>query len=303
MGVRAVIVVRDGCGHERRFWAPWASSHYQIQFLARFIHAADHDGTPLTVGGYLAYTQTHPDTLPARDITDDGSYADPAATGDLDHRYLLLLDDHQRTFRYVVYERLSSRERRRWKVSHDLASRGDLYGAAARMCRHLATNSARYRAANNGIGLPGDPGPDFWREQEQEFTAWTEHLDPRLLGSAGPTPQPPRYTLAAARTLTRQVNTQLRQLYPGVTIRTRLSQDGLLTMTVPARLAADAETARITQLVSGQLGQLYTVRVRAHRRSRYGGADTGAAVNATLVLHAVPATSAGTADAEHRAIR
>src|SRR2546428_13335851 len=108
------------------------------------------------------------------------------------------------------------------------------------MCQHLATTAARYRAANNGIGLPGDPGPDFWREQEQEFTAWSEYINPRLLGSAGPTSPPPRYTLEAARTLTRQVNTRLRALYPGVTIRTRLSQDGLLTMTVPVRLAADA---------------------------------------------------------------
>jgi len=303
MGVRAVIVVRDDSGQERRFWAPWASSHYQIQFLAEFIHTADHDGTPLTVGGYLAYTRAHPDTLPAHDITQDGGYADPAETGDLDHRYLLLLDNHQRTFRYVVYDRLPSRERSRWKVSHDLATRGDLFAAAARMCRQLAANSERYRADNNGVGPPGDPGPDFWREQEQEFTAWQADTDPRLLHQAGPTPQPRRYTLTAARTLTRQVNTQLRKQYPGQTIRTRMSQDGLLTMTVPARLATDAETSRITQTVSDQLGQPYTVSVRPHRRSRYGAADTGAPVNATLILQPAHAASANTAEAEHSADR
>src|SRR5205085_392430 len=43
MGVRAVIVVSDESGLRRRFWAAWASRHYQIPHLARLVHTADHN--------------------------------------------------------------------------------------------------------------------------------------------------------------------------------------------------------------------------------------------------------------------
>jgi len=41
VGVRAVILVHEDTGNQRRFWAAWASKQYQIPHLARFIHAAD----------------------------------------------------------------------------------------------------------------------------------------------------------------------------------------------------------------------------------------------------------------------
>ena len=287
--------MRDDSGRERRFWAPRASKRYQIRYLAQFIHTADQDGTPLSVDGYIAYTATHPDTLPARDITEQGGYADPTETGDLDHRYQLLLGERERTFRYVVYDRLPRREPNRWLVSDDLGSRGELYEAAARVCRELAANAQRCTDRDNGVGRPGDPGPDYWREQEREFTSWLRRTDPRLLHLPALPPVSQRYTLTAARALARQVNAKLRHHYPGVTIRTRVGPDGVFTMTVPARLATDTEAALITQVVGDLLGQPYTVSVRPHRPSRYsvhtGHDGTGPGVNATLTLR-----PAGTAD-------
>jgi len=308
MGVRAVIAVRDDSGHERRFWAPWASKRYQIRYLAQFIHTADHDGTPLNVDGYLAYTATRPDTLPAQDITEQGGYADPTETGDLDHRYQLLLGDRERTFCYIVYDRLPHWDPNRWLVSHDLGTRGDLYEAAARMCQQLATNAQRYMNSNNGVTRPGDPGPEHWREQEREFTGWLRRTDPRLLHLGAPPPVARRYTLTAARALARQVNARLRHHYPGVTIRTRVGPDGVCTMTVPARLATDTEASLITHVVGDVLDQPYTVSVRPHRPSRYGaptGYDgTRPAVNATLTLRPVgTADPAATAAAEDHASR
>jgi len=298
VGVRAVIVVRDDSGQERRFWAPWASKQYQIQYLAQFIHGADQDDTPLTLDGYIAYTASHPDTLPARDITEEGGYADPAETGDLDYRYQLLLCQTQRSFRYVVQDRDRDRHTPGWRVSEDLGTRGQLYEAAAWMCRELATTMQRYWDRSAGVGPPGHPGPDYWRQQERELAGWLEHTDPRPLHRPGPALQPvlPQYTLDAARSLAQQVNTRLRQHHPGVTIRTRVAPDGALTVTVPAELATDAEASRIAQLLGDLLGQPYTVAVRPHRPSRYGvrlGRDgTRTGVNATLTLRPVAAGAA-----------
>ena len=124
MGVRAVIVVRDDTGRYRRFWAAWASKQYQIPHLARFIHTTDEGTVPLSVAGYLAYTATHPGTLPAQDITGEGWYADPDDVGDLDHRYELELHSTERTFRYLVHDRIHHRGNGRaqpgWRRSEEL---------------------------------------------------------------------------------------------------------------------------------------------------------------------------------------
>ena len=308
MGMRAVIVVREDTGRERRFWSAWASKQYQIPHLARFIHTADHDGIPLTLAGYLAYVAAHPDTLPAQDITDENWYSNPDEVGDLDHRYELLLCQSERTFRYLVRDRY--RDKPGWRRSEDLGTRAQLYEAAAGMCRELATNTQRYTDRNNGLVPPGWPSPQDWRDEERQFSRWREATDPQLLHRAGPTVEPvPRwYAVRAARELSRRIGARLREEYPGTNIRTRVGTDGVVSLTVPARLATDAEAARIAQTVSGLLGQTFVLSVRAHRRSRYAvnSAHQGsqATANATLTLRpqdtaAGPDPTRGCADGDH----
>lgn len=286
MGVRAVIVVHDDSGQQRRFWAPWASKQNQIRYAAQFIHTTDQDGTPLTVDGYIAYITAHPDTLPAQDITDKGGYADPAETGDLDYRYQLWLCQTQRSVRYVVYNRY--RDGSGWQPCEDLGTRGQLYEAAARMCRELASNIQRYMDRNNGFGMPGYPGAGHWHEQEAQFAEWLEHTDQQLLHRPGPAvvPPPRQYPLTARRMLARQVNTQLRRHYPEETIRSRMGTGGELTLTVPTRLADDTHASVITRIVGEALGQPFTCAVRLHRPSRHGvqTSSTCPDGNATLTL-------------------
>lgn len=385
MGVRAVIVVGEDSGRQRRFWAAWASPEYQIRYVAQLIHTADHDGTPLNVDAYIAFAATYPGTLPADDITEeDGVFvgtcpgtsavtcsgptgidvrrlvtslgptrpvgsggasdanlpgpgagsidggveprevgtarcaplvgplligalepepppeingdSDPAQTGDLDHRYRLLLSPAKRSFRYLVYKRGRHLDRPGWRLGEDLRSRGELYEAAARMCRNMAAYNQRYMARNNGFPPPHGPSLEDLRQQEREFVAWLRHTDPPLLQRPGPPlHSATRYTLAAARRLAREISARLRRHYPGVTIRTRLAPDGVLSVTVPVRLACDTDTALITEVVGDLLGQLYTVDVRLHRPSRrrahVGNDDAGRAVNATLTLRPADAAT------------
>ncbi len=122
---------------------------------------------------------------------------------------------------------------------------------------------------------------------------------------AHPVPPRQRYSLDAARRLTRQINTRLREQYPGETIRTRMGQDGQLTMTVPTRLATGAETTCITQIVGELLGEPYAASVRPHRRSRYNAnrAGAGAGTNATLTLYPAGTTAAATTNVDNAARR
>ena len=221
MGVRAVIVVRDDTGRYRRFWAAWASKQYQIPHLARFIHTTDEGTVPLSVAGYLAYTATHPGTLPAQDITGEGWYADPDDVGDLDHRYELELHSTERTFRYLVHDRIHHRGNGRaqpgWRRSEELATRAQLYEAAARMSRELAANTSRYAERNNGAVPPGSPTPQDWREREHTFTEWSARTDPKLLRRPGPAiePVPQWFAVRTARTQSRRISARLRETYPG----------------------------------------------------------------------------------------
>jgi len=305
--MRAVIVVREDSGRERRFWAAWASKQYQIPHLARFIHLADHDGLPLTIAGYLAYVETHPDTLPAQDITDEDWYSNPDEVGDLDHRYELLLCQSERTFRYLVHDRDRGRDKPGWRRSEDLGTRAQLYEAAAQMCRELATNTQRYIDRTNGLAPPGWPSPQDWRHEEHQFTQWRDHTDPQLLHRPGPTqePVPQWYAVRAARTRARRINTRLRAEYPGVTIRTRVGTDGMISLTVPARLATDSEASRITEVIGSLLGQTFTVSARPHRASRYTARSRPAhphtAVNATLTLRPRGGDTAAAPDSGHSA--
>jgi hypothetical protein len=290
VGVRAVIVVADDTGQDRRFWAPWASKQYQIPHLARFIHTADRDGIPLSVAGYLAYAATHPGSLPAQDITDQGWYTNPDEVGDLDHRYQLLLCPPQRTFRYLVEDRDRYRDRPGWRRSEDLGTRAQLYDAAARMCRDLAASTQRYTDRNNGVIPPGWPRPQDWRDQQHQFTQWLADTDPQVLHRPGPAmqPVPQWYAVRAARAQAKRINTRLREAYPGAGIRTRVSADATVSLTVPAALATDTEAAKIAQTLSNLLGATFTVSVRPHRPSRHtvhsGQQESRTRVNATLTL-------------------
>jgi hypothetical protein len=288
MGVRAVIVVRDDSGDERQFRSGWASKQLQIPHLARFVHTADRDGSALSVAGYLDYVATHPHTLPSHDITDDSRYRRPDAVGDLDHRYELLLRQSGRTFRYLVYDR--SRDTRAWQCSEDLATRTELYEAAARMCRDLAANTQRQRDANHGLTPPGWPSPQAWQRAARLFLRWRDTTGSDLRNRPGPArePTPQWYAVHTARTQSRRINTRLRQHYPGVNIRTRVSADGVIRLTIPAELATDAEAARIAEHVGDLCGRTFTTAVRTHRPSRYsvhnGQTPPHAQVNATLTL-------------------
>jgi hypothetical protein len=290
MGVRAVIVVRDHSGRERRFWAAWASKQYQIPHLARFVHTADRDGIPLSMAGYLAYVATHPDTLPGYDITESGGYSNPDEVGDLDHRYELLLCQPERTFRYQVRDRDRYQDRPGWRRGEDLGTRAQLYEAAARMCRELAANTQRYLNRNNGVAPAGWSSPQDWRNEEHQFTQWREGTDPQLLDRPGPAvePVPQWYLLRTARAQSRRINARLRQEYPAAGIRIRVGADATISLTVPAGLATDAEATRIAETVGAVCGQTFTVSVRQHRPSRYsirsGHRDSGTRVNATLTL-------------------
>ena len=311
MGVRAVIVVADDVGQERRFWAPWASKQLRlIPHLARFIHAADRDGIPLNVGGYLTYVATRPGTLPAQDLTGEGWFSDPGQVGDLERRYELLLRQSERTFRYRVYDQERCLQPRGWRCREDLGTRAQLYEAASRTCQELAGNTQRYLDRNNGVTPPHWPSPQDWREQEHQFTQWRRHTDPQLLHRSGPTtpPVPQWYAVRAARTQAKQINTRLREAYPGTHMRTRVEVDGTVNVTVPVALATDTETARIAQTLSTLLGQTFTVSVRPHRPSRHtihsGGCGPRASANATLTLrpqdHVVTSGSAQPgADGDH----
>jgi len=288
MGVRAVIAVRDEAGHHRRFWAAWASKQYQIPHLARFIHTADEGTVPLSVAGYLAYMATHPGTLPAHDITDDGWYADPADVGDLDHRYELALNATERTFRYLVHDRDRGGDRPGWRRGEELATRAQLYEAAARICRELAATTQRYAERHQAAVPPGWPTPQDWREQEDTFTEWSARTDPHLLRRSGPAidPVPQWFAVRAARAQARRIGAALRETYPGATVRTRVGADGVISLTVPAHLATD-EAARIADMVGGLLGHVLTATVRPHRRSRHSvhtGQGRQPPVNATLTL-------------------
>lgn len=83
-------------------------------------------------------------------------------------------------------------------------------------------------------------------------------------------------------------------MYPGTNIRTRVGTDGVVSLTVPARLATDAEAARIAQTVNGLLGQTFVLSVRAHRRSRYAvnGANQGSQATANAILTLRPPDTA-----------
>jgi hypothetical protein len=301
MGVRAVIVVRDDTGRYRRFWAAWASKQYQIPHVARFIHTTDEGTVPLSVAGYLAYTATHPGTLPAQDITDEGWYADPDDVGDLDHRYELDLRATERTFRYLVHDRIHHRGNGRaqpgWRRSEELASRAQLYEAAARMCRELVANTSRY-AERNGAVPPGWPTPQDWREQEDTFAEWSTRTDPHLLRRPGLAiePVPQWFAVRSARAQSRRIGARLRDMYPGAGVRTRVGADGVISLTVPAHLATDVEAVRITEMIGSLLGQDFTVTVRPHRRSRHSvhsGQIPQPQVNTTLTLR--PRTKAAAA--------
>jgi len=293
MGVRAVIVVHDESGLRRRFWSAWASKQYQIPHLARLVHAADHRNLPLTMDGYRAFIAAHPGTLPALDITDAGRYADPATLGDLDHRYELRLWHSDRTFRFQVQDRDRSTQGTGWRRAEELVTRAQLYEAAARMCREMATSSERY-AHRHGAVPAGGPRPQDWRAEAATFTGWLSDTDRRLLHQArqqavsdGSVPE--WYAVRVAREQARRIGARLREQYPGVQVRTRVAVDGVITLTVPALLATDAEAPRIAETVGGLLGRPFTVIVRAHRRSRQhvhnGRRDrSDARRNATLTL-------------------
>jgi hypothetical protein len=288
MGVRAVIVVSDESGRRRRFRSAWASKQVQIPHLARFVHTADHNDLPLSIEGYVAYTATHPDTLPAEDITDHDGYADPNAVGDLDHRYELHLRQRERTFRYLVHDRDREPNRPPWRQVEDLTTRAQLFQTAARMCRRLAGATQRYADRNRGIP-PGWPSPQDWRDEADRFTAWLADTDPALLHRAGPAvgAVPAWFAVRTAREVSYRLRAHLREQYPDVQIRTRISGDGVVTLTVPVHLATDAAAARIADLVSDLLGRAFTLSVRPHRRSRHSsrtGGATHAPVNATLTL-------------------
>jgi hypothetical protein len=309
VGVRAVILVREDTGQQRRFWASWASKQYQIPHLARFIHTADCDGLPLSVAGYLAYVATHPGTLPAEDITDDGWYTDPDEVGDLDHRYELLLCQPQRTFRYLVEDRDRCSDRPGWRRSEDLGTRAQLYDAAARMCRDLASSTQQYMN-RNGVMPPDWPGLQDWRDEQRQFTQWCDEGDLQLLNRFGPATEsvPQWYAVRAARAQAKKINTRLRQAYPDAGIRTRVNTDGTVSLTVPAALATDTEAARIAQTLERLLGHTFTVSVRPHRPSRHavhsGQRASGARVNATLTLRpldriAAPDPAQQCADGNH----
>ena len=292
MGVRAVIVVREDTGPQRRFWSGWASKQYQIPHLARFVHTTDEVGLPLSVAGYLAYAATHPDTLPARDITLAGGYGDPNEVGDLDHRYELLLCPSARSVRYLVYDRNRDRygEKPSWRRSEDLGTRAVLYQAAARMCRELVVSTERYLAAGNRSIPSGWPTAQHWRDDGQQFVEWLAESDHQLLHRRGPTagPVPQWYALGVARAQVRQINTVLRKQFPGMSIRTRVAADGTVSLTVPAVLATGTNTAWITQALSSLLGCAFTASARTHRPSRYtihsGSTGSPAAAYVTLTL-------------------
>ena len=302
MGVRAVILVHEDTGQQRRFWAAWASKQYQIPHLARFIHAADSDGLPLNVAGYLAYVATHPDTLPAQDITGEGWYSNPEEVGDLDHRYELLLCQTQRTFRYVVDDRTRYRDKPGWRRSEGIGTRAQLYDAAARMCRELASSTQRYTERNSGVTPPGWPSPQDWRDQEHQFTQWCDQIDPHLLQLPGPAiePVPQWYAVRAARSQAKRINIRLWEVYPGTSIRTRVGTDGTVSLTVPASLATDTEAAQIAQRIGGLLGVTFTASVRPHRRSRHAVHNGPHGAQATLTLRPHNHTAAPD-PAQHRA--
>jgi hypothetical protein len=271
MGVRAVITVTDEDGHRRQFWAAWASPHFQIPHLARFIHNADRSNTPLDMTSYIAYTATLPNTLPAQDITDQRWYTDPDATGDLDHRYELQLCQTRRTFRFVVRKRPPHHEPGRWRISHDLTNRADLYGTAARMCAQLAAH-ARRRLAHNGSTAPGEGSAEDWHHEQDMFAAWLTADDPNLSRThdAPVDTPPPIYSVDQTRALARQLRHALTRLYPGVNTRPRVRADATITVTVPAHLATGPDLTLITAVVFEVTGTSHVPDVRTHKPSRYG---------------------------------
>ena len=160
MGVRAILTVHDGAEHAR-FYAQWASPHYQIRHLADLIHHHDSTGQPLTMSALRAYTSAYPGRLPDEDITDSASYTDPHEGWDLDHRYRLQLDPGTGAFRYQVADHNRSRGYGPpFTVTRVLASRAQLYTAAAESCRRQALQHIRY---------PGEPDPQWWHSRAQDY--------------------------------------------------------------------------------------------------------------------------------------
>src|SRR5438874_836803 len=143
MGAPAVIAVTDHTGQSRRFYGHWASPQYQIPHLAEFIHQADEAGTPLTVDAYTAYVAAHPNTLPGEDITAERWFRDPTRADGLDYRYTLHLAKDDGGLRYTVAERDRPHDWERMRPADDLTGRGQIYVAAARMCRQMATTTPR----------------------------------------------------------------------------------------------------------------------------------------------------------------
>jgi hypothetical protein len=300
MGARAVIVICDETGRQRRLWSAWASPQFQIAHLAEFIHTADQDALPLSVAGYLTYVDTHSGGLPARDITDTGAYSDPVEVGDLNHRYMLLLHQTQRSFRYLMYE-LDDQCRPAWRQHADIGTRGHLYQAAARCLRQVAATTQRFLDRHGVLPRRWAP-PSTWQQRAAQVQRWMAETDPQLLHRAGPMigPVPQWYAVHRGRALLRRINTTLRQAYPGARIRTRIGTDGVVTLTVPAALATDtAQATRITQLIAKVCGQPFAITVRPHRPVRHlnQGTDPGTrgAVYATLTLRPSPSTGGGAA--------
>jgi hypothetical protein len=191
VGARAIIDIDDDTGGHARFWSGWASPHYQIPHLARFVHDTDATGEALTLAAYRAWAAGHPDTLPivVLDVPAGGRTA--ALPDDLDYRYRLRLSTRPSGAHYTVAERSRRRRTPRWHTTHTLSSRGQLFRAAADMCEALARNTERYAGRNDGTGLPGFPSAEQWRTEAAVFTAWYEATDrpaPGTTTAAGPPP-------------------------------------------------------------------------------------------------------------------
>lgn len=290
MGVRAVLVIEDESGQRRRFWASWASKQYQIPHLARFLHAADRDGAPLSVDTYLDYVAVYPGTLPGDDVTGRGGYTDPREVGDLDYRYELALRESDRTFRYLVHERDRGPDARVWRRSEELATRARLYAAAARMCQELAANTQRYADRNGGVVPAPWPSAPEWRGEATTFTQWADHAATQPDDVPGPSIDPvsERYAVGAARARSRRISARLREDYPDAAIRTRVSADGVITLTVPVALATDTESARIAAVIGGLFDHTFTLDVRPARHGARGVASPQPAATTMLTLRPQP---------------
>jgi hypothetical protein len=178
MGAPAVITVTDHTGAERRFYGHSASPQYQIPHLAQFIHQADTDQVPLTVAAYVAYIAAHPNTLPGEDITAEPWHQDPSRADGLDYRYTLALALDDEGLRYTAAERDQPHDRERMRPAEDLTGRAQLYAAAARMCRQMATTTRRLTDRNGGNPLPG-PSAQAWEAEAIRYDAWAgAHASP-----------------------------------------------------------------------------------------------------------------------------